>query len=258
MRQFLRLLGYSLLSIFTVDMIIAGIDYAGRWQWLTTVIDTHPHIAVVVRTRFALLPLLVIGLLVLYAERKLKQPRLVARLINSRFVPDIHTTTIGDVFDTQEKKAGWDEKKLNWRWLAEVQVANDADTPATIEGIETRAWIRRRLWQRNVKVSAKHDPNTDDYRMDFGHDEQGGDRPFQGTQYRKVDNLIEKTRNVPLTRGIGYRGWLRIDISQVSQRDAKDLKVDIWLVDALQNRHKVHFSRREQKQWDRGFYMLAD
>ncbi|HEY6251487.1 MAG TPA: hypothetical protein VI685_16130, partial [Candidatus Angelobacter sp.] len=59
-------------------------------------------------------------------------------------------------------------------------------------------------------------------------------------------------------RGIGYRGWLRIELKQVNQRDvnSRDLKLDIWLEDALQGKHKVNFKRKSDKEWDRSFLIF--
>jgi hypothetical protein len=259
MRRALHVLGVGLLSLVSVQIFIELLDWLARWDWLNGFMIGHPHIAAYLRTPISYVALLFLGFGVLRAERRLRQSHLVARLANSRIIPDRHTVTIGDYFANQEKKPGWDKKKLNWEWFAEVQFANDADTPTAIEEAEVRAWIRRKPWQRKIRVTAKHQPEIGAYTMDMARNEHCEEHALNGTErYREVDGLMDKIKNVHLTRGIGYRGWLRFCIEQVNQRDLPNMKTDIWLIDALGNRHKVQFDKKIEKKWDRSFYIFED
>jgi hypothetical protein len=51
-----------------------------------------------------------------------------------------------------------------------------------------------------------------------------------------VQALMNEIKEVQLTRGVPYRGWLRVEVPQISQKDvyAGSVTVAIWLVDASQ------------------------
>lgn len=217
----------------------------------------HPHVAAVMRTPFMYLILLAVGWVSLRAERQLKLPNIVAKFVNSRLVPDLSTTTMKTVFDSQAKKSGWDEETIDWDWFIEVQLANDSDTPATIEKVEARAIAGGR------SVPVTHSEDFLKYSMDYGLDGQGNSiqTSFVGqARYRPVPNLMKKIRGVPLTKGIGYRGWLRFKMPKVSQRDVneKRIKMDIWLVDALEGRHKLYYKRNSDREWDNAFFIFHE
>ena len=83
MRQALRLLGFGFLSLFSLETVVSILDWLGRWDWLTAFLASHPHAAAFVHTPFAYLGFLIVGFLLLWAERKLKLPRIVGRSLLS-------------------------------------------------------------------------------------------------------------------------------------------------------------------------------
>jgi hypothetical protein len=147
LRQILRLIGFSFLSAVSLETAVAIVDWLARWDWLKAFMMDHPHFATFIRTPFSYLCLIVAGFLFLFAERTLKQPRLVGRYINSRLMPDLGSATMKTVFDSEAKRPGWDEARFDWDWFLEVQVTNDSETPATIDRVETKVWIGK-IWKR--------------------------------------------------------------------------------------------------------------
>jgi len=76
--------------------------------------------------------------------------------------------------------------------------------------------------------------------------------------YTPVPSLITSIHRMPLTKGIGHSGWLRVDVEQVSQKDIQKKSLYIWLVDALQNKHKVENKRKNDRHWDESFDIVQD
>lgn len=259
MRQALRVLGIACWSLVYAETGIAILDWFSRWDWLKAFMVEHPHFATLIRTPFSYLLLLILGFLFLSAERRLKQPRIVARFVNSRIIPNLKTTTIKAVLDSDAKTPGWEAHKLDWEWFIETQLANDAETPTTIEEVRVRISIKRKWWKREaVKVERSEDFNR--FLIDMGIDKNLKGHSFEGERYRKVSSLMEKIRNVPLTKGIGYRGWLRFKVNQVNQKDMNGgrILVDVWLIDALEGKHKLNYKRKSEETWDNGFYLFKD
>jgi hypothetical protein len=102
----------------------------------------HPQIAQFLHTPFPYLILTLFTLISLGAERRLKEPRLVARYVNSRTIPDLHSATMQMWFDTEHKKPGWDEHRFNWDWFIEAQIVNDSDTPTTVDSLQVTVSIK--------------------------------------------------------------------------------------------------------------------
>src|SRR3989442_4948590 len=174
-------------------------------------------------------------------------------------MPNLHTATMKDLFDTEEKKIGWDERKLDWWWFVEIKLANESDTPTTIDTLGARVLTGRGICRRRQEdIHLFQDVGK--FKIDMGHKADCTSTAFSGEQYRQLPSLIKRIANVPLTRGIGYRGWLRCEVKQVSQKDMNSgrTKIDVWLIDALQGKHKVHFKKKSDHEWDQSFLILED
>src|SRR5271170_5191787 len=148
MRRGLRIFGYLLLSLLSADTLIAIIDWLGRWDWLRGTMLGHPHFAAFVKTPFPNLILLILGFSFLWAERRLREPKLIARYTNSRWMPDLHSATMQMLFDSSGATPGWDEHRFDWDWFIEVQMVNDSDTPATVDGIGVSIDFKPKWWSK--------------------------------------------------------------------------------------------------------------
>jgi hypothetical protein len=212
MRRTLKVFGYACLSLLSVDIFIGVIDWLARWDWLESMMLAHPHVAALVRTPLASLVLLVLGFTFLFAENRLKEPRLVARYANSRVVPDLHTTTMRVVFDSQKKASGWDGTRIDWDLFVEVQFANSSETPCTIDGLKTEVSIGPR-WNKHI-FRTQYLEDLEDFDMDMRLDNQGKGhgKPIVGDRYQPIPSLMSEIKNKPLHQEIGYRGWLHFKV----------------------------------------------
>ena len=64
-------------------------------------------------------------------------------------------------------------------------------------------------------------------------------------------------KNKPLHQEIGYRGWLHLKVHQVNQRemDSQKIRIDLWLIDAMQRKHELRFRKKDERDWDKNFYI---
>jgi hypothetical protein len=258
MRQTLRILGVGFLSLVSLETTIAIIDWFARWDWLKAFMIDHPHFATAIRTPFSYLFLLVLGYFFLFAERRLKQPRLIGRYANSRIAPDLSSATMQMVFDTENKVPGWDEHRFDWDWFIEAQTVNDSETPTTIDRVAIKVWIGK-FWKKRF-IEVKHLEDLDDFVMDMARNSEGKThgKTYIGEHYQPVPSLMEKIRDIPLKQGIGHRGWLHLKVKQVNQREMNGgkIQIDLSLIDALQRPHEIHFKKKSDKDWDKNFYIL--
>jgi hypothetical protein len=244
MRQALRLLGIGFWSLLSLDVLIGIVDYVARWEWLESLMRSHPHIAAFVRTPFVYAVLLIFGFVFLTAERKLNLPRIMARYTNSRIILNLKTTTMKQVIDSEEKKPGWDLSPVDWHWLVEVQLANESDTPTTIEEVEVSVKLRGKY--KKLPIGRKAIAAT--YIRDLNAFDKLG-----GAAFTKLPSLLTEIDGKPLTKGIGHRGWMRIDF-RANQHDVNNHPIlDIRLVDALRGKHRVDYERNSDKHWDQSF-----
>ncbi len=109
MRGTLRFFGYTCLVLLSFSSFVWIIDWLGRWDWLKAFMLANPRFAQFFHTPFPYLFFMVIGLLSLEAENRLKEPHIMARNTNLRAIPDLHSATMQMVFDTEKKKSGWDQ-----------------------------------------------------------------------------------------------------------------------------------------------------
>jgi hypothetical protein len=258
-RKVQRTIGIVFWSLFSVEIVIGILDWAGRWDFLKSFLMGHPRFAAFVRSPFAYLALFVFGLLFLKADRLLKQPRLLVRLIRSQTMPDENTTPLIALLDSELKAPGWDDRKLDWHTFLEFQVTNESENSTTISGVEALAVIRRGWfgWWRKEKVEIKCIEGFGTFVMDVGFNTKGEGIPYNGKRYRQIPNLLEELRDVPLERGIGHRGWLHLRVPQVCQKDvnSSSLSIDIWLVDAFGGKHKME---NDKKPFDTNFLIFDD
>lgn len=257
MRQTLRVIGYACLSLFSIEFVIGVIDWFARWEWMEAFMTAHPHVAAFVKSPFSSMTLVVFGLTALWAERRLKQPNLMARYANFRAIPDLHTTSMKVMSDTQNKVPGWDEARFDWDWFVEVQFANASETPCTIDGLKFE--ISLGSGKDKHIFRAEYLEHLDDFDMDMGLNGKGephGVR-YVGERYRPIPSLMDAIRNRPLHQEIGYRGWLHFKLHQANQREmgSQKIRIDIWLIDAMQRQHELHFRKKDQKEWDNNFYI---
>jgi hypothetical protein len=252
-RQVFRIIGVSFWSLLSLEILVGIIDWSARWTWVKELLDAHPYLAAFAHTPFVYLALLILGFFFLTAERKLKLPNIHARLINERIMPNLHTVTIDDLFKTERQTPGWDERKLDWWWFVEIQLANDSDTRTTIQTVGGRVTIGRH------KGDISLFDNLGQFRIDMGIKADGTtNAEFSGQRHRNLTSLLQTIANEPLERGIGYRGWMRCEVKQISQKDMNSgrVKIHLWLIDALQGRHKVHRRKRREPDWDQSFLIF--
>ena len=111
------------------------------------------------------------GFVALWAERHLKEPNLIARYANFRAIPDLHTTTMQVLFNSQSKAPGWDEARFDWDWFIEVQFANASETPCTIDGL--KAEISLGTWKDKQIFRAEYLEDLDEFDIDMSLDGKG-------------------------------------------------------------------------------------
>lgn len=255
MRKSLRFLGFGLLCIFSVDTLIAILDWIARWDMLKQLFSAHPLLDKFLHTPLVYIVLLLGGFALLAVEQRLKRPRLLVKFVNSRIQPNLHRMTMRDFFEACDKKPGWDERPLDAWWFVELHVVNDSDIPTKLEDVEVcvRAGKRGRL-----EVTPY--PDMGQFRADMGYDENLKDKRYENPRYRDLPDLRKDTTNVPLTRGIGHRGWLRFGVKGITQKDidASRLNIDIWLIDSLHEKHKAEYKKNSDKKWDKGFVIFED
>jgi hypothetical protein len=257
MRTF-RIVGFAFLSLFTAETAIAILDWLARIDWLKEFMLAHPNIAGLIRTPFSYVALLILGFGFLRAEQWLGRPRILAKFVNGRMFPDGQTTTMQMLFDQEMKVPGYNQMGIDRHWFIEVQLANESETPTTIVKVKVR--VRAGRWWNRKSYTAEQHAEMGDFLITYRFDGTGNQINIQRPNgyYEPVPNLLELIHNVALTRGIGHRGWLRFRVPKVTNDDVKTLGMDIWLVDALDGKHKVIFKKKEQKEWDNNFFIMHE
>jgi hypothetical protein len=257
MRGILRATWYTCLGLVSLDSAIWIIDWLGRWDWLNAFMSAHSQIAQFFHSPLPYLFFMVLGLTSLWAEKRIKEPHIVARYVNLRAIPDPHSATMQMVFDTEQKKPGWDEARFDWDWFVEVQMVNDSETRTTLDRLEAEIYWGPK-WKRK-EFEFRHLEDLDSFDMDMTLSGQGkghGQRVF-GERYRPIPDLMAQIKGVPLEQEIGYQGWLHFKVFQVNQREMSEgkIKINIWIVDAKQRKHKLNFKKKDAKTWDNNFYI---
>lgn len=202
--------------------------------------------------------LLAVGFATLYGQYKVRQPHILARYANARLCPDLHRTTVQALFDTEQKKPGWDTKhKFDWNWFIQLRLVNDSDTPTTVHEFEVKvkaggSWSRR-LIRNTRRIETSLMDNVTDFQ--FYHRQC---YKYDPKKEVRLPSLKDKINDKPLERGIGHDGWIGIHVKQASQREMnKKPSLDVWVVDAYGNKHPVHLrSRNDERKWDMWFDIM--
>lgn len=222
-----------------------------------TFLAAHPLLAQFFHSPIPYLGLLVLGLTSLWAERQIKEPHIAARYGNFRSVPDLHSVTLQMVTDAEHKKPGWDKHRFDWDWFVEVQMVNDSETRTTFDHLKIEITLRQGWCRKPLDFTYLDD--LDSFDMDLCLNGEGKDhgRPVQGERYRPVPSLVEKIKGVPLEQEIGYRGWVHFKVPNLSQREvnSEKIRINMWIVDAKQREHELHFRKKDKKSWDNSFFI---
>jgi len=257
MRRILRLSGILVLTLVSLDFIIWLLDYFARWDFVKSVLERYPKLEWFVQTPYVYLVLSLVGFATLYGQYKVRQPYILGWYTNARLCPDLHSATMQMMFDTQDKKPGWDEHKFDWNWFLELRLVNDSDTPTTVHEFEARvraggSWLSR-LTRNTRRVKASVMNNVTDFQF-FEREGYHFDRKRQVP----LPSLMDKIRDEPLTRGIGHDGWIGIHVKQANQREMNTQpKLDVWVVDAYGHKHRVYFGgRKDERKWDMSFEIV--
>jgi len=260
MRQTLRVVGIGFLSLVSLETLVGILDWVARWDWFSSVILNHPHFAVFVRTPFSYLALILMGFAFLWAEREIKEPKLVGRYTNSRTIPDLKTATMKMLFDSERKAPGWDDARCDWDWFVEIQMANASETPTTVDQLKVKITVGPK-WGKKRLAEFYHLEDLDRFEIDFHYGGAGKqqNKPHVGERIQPIPSFMERIRDRPLESEINHRGWLHFKVKQISQREINtgEMRLDIWLIDALQRRHKIQFEKNSDRKWESDFYITG-
>lgn len=254
MRSFIRWIIAACIAILSLDTVLQVIDYAGRWEWLEGQMTAHPIFANLIHGPFFPMLCLAVCLVAVYGERYLKSPEIRGFYLNSRLNHDLSTVTMRDVFDTEERRPGWDEKEIGWHWIIEVRLSNHSDYPVTVEEVEATVKVGGQKWLRKIfpflRKTIRMKPIKDVSQFQSSpHEDNPG--------YTQLDGLLQKIKGIPLTRGVGYRGWMAFSCRATQGEMIDHPTLDVFLVDALDVKHTLIY-RRDEKSWDKSFDVLKD
>lgn len=229
------------LSVFTIQAAIWLMDWAGRWQWLTDFLRQHPLCDKFAHSPvgYAMVILLILGSA--SAEKLVKLPRIKAQLVNAVLEARVSSVPMSALFS----KDAWDETHpIDWDWFWEVTVVNQSEIPTTIESVRVRLSPRRGYTFRAKVVRFVNDLTGyrfDNQKADF----------LDGGQDRPIPSLMSEIRRVPLTRGVGYRGWMRFEILQATRAECNALEIRAWLVDSFGQPNEIEFKKNSDKKWEK-------
>jgi hypothetical protein len=186
-----------------------------------------------------------------------EQYNIVARYTNLRATPDLHSATMGMVFETDQKKPGWDLHRFDWDWFVEIQMVNDSETRATLDHLKIEL-ISGPIWRRK-HFEFKQLEDLDSFEIDtaLNGEGRGHSRRIFGERHLPIPDLMKLIKGIPLEQEIGHRGWIHLKVFQVNQREMNNskIKISIWIVDANQRKHALNFKKKEEKTWDNNFYI---
>jgi hypothetical protein len=181
--------------------------------------------------------LLTVGLaLIVWAIRDLRKapatvrgpaqgPILAAHFLRLHLMP---RSPLQSMVDQVFKAAGRADYETSCDFLFKIFLVNTTDNPATVKNVTAEAQIGGE-WKALTPIE-----DLTDYQLELG----------EGPQAPRKDltNLAKIIDGVPLTRGVGYRGWLRFEL--VADRKVLFEKVSsrVQIVDALGGSHDVSLS----------------
>ena len=96
------------------------------------------------------------------------------------------------VFDSENKKPGWDEQPIDWHWFLEVQLANESETPVTIEDVQIRVRVGPKGQRK--PVAASFSDGLQNFVMDMALDGSGqsNKKKYEEPRYRPVPSLMDR------------------------------------------------------------------
>jgi hypothetical protein len=191
-------------------------------------------------------------ILTVYGTEYLKLPKIVARFTNARTLPNLHSATMRDLFETEAKTPGWDKREFDWDWFIEIKVANDSETPVTIEDVKYRLRVGK-----EIKTATLSD-DLDSFLIDKGYDATLTPRGVGGHErYIELESFMRTIRKQPIEKGRGgYRGWMHFKVEKVSQGDINRAKLAVWLIDELDRKYTVDYKKGDDQRWDNTFSIL--
>jgi hypothetical protein len=255
MRRLLRLTGIAILMLFSLDFLIWLLDYFARWDFIKSIFERYPKLEWFVHTPYIYVALLAVGFATLYGQYKVRQPYILAWYINARLCPDLHSATLQAMFDTEQKRPGWDTKyKFDWNWFIELRLVNDSDTPTTVHEFEVKVKAGGSWLRRLIHNTRRIEPSLIDNMTEFQFYHRQGYK-YDPKKEVRLPSLREKIKDKPLERGIGHDGWIGIHLKQANQREMNNKPtLYVWVVDAYGNKHPVHLrSRNDERKWDMWF-----
>jgi hypothetical protein len=233
------------ISLFSVDGLVMLLDASGYWEGLTKLVNANPFVAAVVHSPLLVLFLTGVILLTVYGERWLNLPRIKASYLGIKFIPRVGIGGLG-LMDDIMRTAGNPDYELDIDLLVEVHLVNEADAAVTVKefcgevfiGAPSRWCSRIKPTMGCVRKKLNYLPYLDDYQIETRV--PPSERPFKHIEanYRPLPSLTAQLEGVPLVRGHGYKGWLRFE-AHMSRPEADNVKVKLWLIDALGVKHKV-------------------
>lgn len=238
MRKIIRGVIIICVVALSVDAFLSVADYFGAWEWWHGAVEAHPFLQSIVRG--PTFPLLCLGVVVLViaGDKYLKQPYIVAVYTNVKIIPDLHNVTMKTMMDEEQKNPGWDLHDLKWYWLVELKMVNESEHAVTIDEEEAILRIGANKWIRKVPFIRKQQKMIS----------VSSTSEFQASpNWSNLESLLDKIKDKPLTRGVKYRGWLGFEVV-ANRRDINNSEIDIWLIDALENRHQLIY-RKDDKKW---------
>lgn len=252
MRRTLRIVGWS---VFSAAVLIAAIDWIGRLDWLRGFMLGHPRIAAFIQTPIAFFICLGLAVLILLAEKRLKEPDIAAWYTNFRTVPDLASVTLRVVAEEEHRVPGWDEHKYDWDLFFEIKLTNRAETQTTVDDLTTTITVGR-LWNK-TKLNIKRLDDIGNFEKDMYLDRAGQahGQPVFVERYQPLEDLIGDIRGVPLKQEVMHKGWLHFKILKASRKQIDKLRIDMRIVDSVDRKHQVSIGKRKQSTWDNNFFI---
>jgi hypothetical protein len=151
-----------------------------------------------------------------------KKAVLVASFVRSYLMP---RSPFQSIVDEVFKMAGNGDYRVTCDFVCEVHVVNETDNAVTIRAYDCMAILE------TTCVGGELIEDLSTYQLRFG---EGPNAPR-----RDLEGLAVMLRGVPLTRGVGYQGWLRFGITLDHKTIEKKVPTQLAIIDAFGNRHEV-------------------
>ncbi len=246
MRKISRMILRSAIILLSLDaFFFIFSDLFGSWQVVQDLIAHHPAVAATLKGPY--LPLMCLGvcLLIVYGEKYLKLPDLRAEYLRVEVVPEIGGLSVplfDEIFTKIQKRETYD---LNADILVEIYLVNHSEYEVTVRSFAAELYIQRSWLVRFPRISSVFPKKKivltkakqlAEYKLKS--DEMNSNGAMQAT-YEGVDDLESILRGVPLTRGVGYQGWLGFTGTKIDRHDFDNTQIKIIVKDALDNNHPV-------------------